>query len=65
MVMISSIICDDVEPNPDLNGDGVVDGEDLALLLAAWGDLDSFADLNGDGIVDGGDLGALLGAWTL
>jgi hypothetical protein len=48
--------------DPDLNGDGVVDGADLGLLLGAWGGSGP-ADLNGDGVVDGADLGLLLGAW--
>jgi hypothetical protein len=49
----------------DLNGDGVVDGADLGLLLGAWGPCPSgcLADLNGDGTVDGADLGLLLGNW--
>ncbi|MFM8817246.1 MAG: hypothetical protein ACKOHI_05130, partial [Phycisphaerales bacterium] len=46
----------------DLNGDGVVDGNDLGMLLAAWG-LRGPADLNDDGVVDGNDLGMLLAAW--
>jgi len=46
----------------DFNGDGVVDGADLGLLLSAWGtSLDR--DLSGDGIVDGVDLGILLALW--
>jgi hypothetical protein len=52
-------------PSPDLNGDGVVDGNDLGLLLSAWGPGSGPADLNRDGVVDGNDLGMLLGAWTL
>lgn len=49
----------------DLNGDGIVDGGDLGLLVIAWGvNPDSPADLNGDGLVDGGDLGLLVLAWT-
>ncbi|HMN96699.1 MAG TPA: GC-type dockerin domain-anchored protein [Phycisphaerales bacterium] len=47
----------------DLNGDGVVDGADLGLLVGAWGTSDPGADLDGDGTVDGADLGILLGAW--
>jgi len=47
----------------DLNGDGVVDGADLGILLAAWGSGDPLADLNGDRLVDGADLGTLLAAW--
>ncbi|MFZ9692819.1 MAG: DNRLRE domain-containing protein [Phycisphaerales bacterium] len=50
--------------NPaDLNGDGIVNGADLAILLAAWGG-DGPADLNGDGIVNGADLAVLLAAWN-
>ncbi len=49
----------------DLNGDGIVDGADLGLLLAAWDSDDADADLNGDGTVDGADLGLLLANWTL
>lgn len=48
----------------DINGDGVVDGADLGLLLGAWDTGDPDADLNDDGVVDGADLGLLLGAWT-
>lgn len=48
----------------DLNGDGVVDGADLGLLLGAWDTADDAADLNDDGVVDGADLGLLLGAWS-
>jgi outer membrane protein assembly factor BamB len=48
----------------DLNCDGVVDGADLGLLLAAWGSADEPADLNGDGTTDGADLGILLSLWT-
>ncbi len=54
----------DDPPNADLNGDGVVDGADLGLLLSAWGPCDGcVADLNGDGLVNGADLGLLLNAW--
>ncbi|MBM4105152.1 MAG: hypothetical protein FJ257_02430 [Phycisphaerae bacterium] len=47
----------------DLNGDGVVDGTDLSMLLAAWGTSDPVADLNDDGVVNGTDLSMLLGDW--
>ena len=46
----------------DLNGDGFVNGADLALLLGQWGGSGT-ADLTGDGIVNGADLAILLGAW--
>jgi len=48
----------------DLNGDGVVDGADLGILLTAWGSTDCLADLDGNGIVNGADLGILLAAWS-
>jgi hypothetical protein len=47
----------------DLNGDSVVDGADLTILLGSWGTSDAVADLNEDGSVDGADLTLLLGAW--
>ena len=47
----------------DLNGDGLVNGADLGIMLAAWGTADEVADLNGSGSVDGADLGLLLAAW--
>jgi hypothetical protein len=50
----------------DLNGDGAVNGDDLGVLLGAWGACTSGAceaDLNDDGAVNGDDLGVLLGAW--
>ncbi|MFM8872527.1 MAG: hypothetical protein ACKOJI_04080, partial [Phycisphaerales bacterium] len=47
----------------DLNADGATDGNDLGLLLGAWGPGTSPADFNQDGAVDGNDLGIMLGAW--
>jgi hypothetical protein len=53
----------------DLNGDGVVDGIDLLILLGAWGQCpgpnDCPADFNADGVVDGIDLLEMLGNWGL
>ena len=48
----------------DSNGDGVVNGDDLGLLLSAWGTANAAADINDDGTVNGDDLGILLGAWS-
>ncbi len=54
----------------DLNGDGFVNGADLANLLANWGVCGApcpppcAADLTGDCIVDGADLAQLLANWT-
>jgi hypothetical protein len=54
--------------NPDLNQDGAVNGDDLGLLLGAWGPCPTSgpcnADLDRNGSVDADDLGRLLAAWT-
>lgn len=47
----------------DLDGDDLVNGADLGLLLAAWATSEPAADLDGTGVVDGADLGLLLSAW--
>ena len=46
----------------DLDGNGTVDGADLAHLLGFWS-IDGDADLDGNGVIDGADLAILLGAW--
>ena len=46
-----------------VNGNGMVDGADFGLLLAAFNSTSSDADLDQDGIVTGADLGVLLSAW--
>jgi hypothetical protein len=52
-----------VPPNPaDLNGDGLVNGVDLAVLLGCW--LAGCGDLNGDGTTDGSDLTVMTANWT-
>ncbi|MBL9120063.1 MAG: hypothetical protein JNL80_09140 [Phycisphaerae bacterium] len=54
----------------DLNFDGVVGAQDLAILLGAWGEepcsnaICCPADLNGDGKVNAPDLATLLGEWS-
>ena len=52
-----------IEP-ADLNRDGTVNSQDLAILLNSWGTAGSAADLNGDGIVGAPDLAILLSRWT-
>jgi formylglycine-generating enzyme required for sulfatase activity len=52
--------------HPDLNGDGVVNGVDLAVVLGQWGvpgGVDIGADINGDGLVEGKDVASVLSAW--
>jgi len=57
-------------PSPeDLNGDDLVDFDDLLLLLTAWGPCPAppagcSPDIDGDGTVGFQDLLALLAAWT-
>jgi hypothetical protein len=46
----------------DLNGDGVVNGADLGILLANWGKPGA-TDLDGNGTTDGADQAILMGAW--
>lgn len=49
----------------DFNGDGLVNGADVGLLLAAWGSCRGCPeDLDENGVVNGADLGLLLVYWT-
>ncbi|MFO0872922.1 MAG: hypothetical protein U0575_02990 [Phycisphaerales bacterium] len=61
-VQILSLDCTPPAIVGDLNGDGIVNGSDLGLLLGQWGGPGS-GDLDGNGVVDGADLGLLLGNW--
>ena len=49
----------------DVNADCLVNGDDLAAVLVAWGPCAApcAADLNGDGAVDGSDLAVVLVNW--
>lgn len=47
----------------DLNGDGVIDGQDLGVVLSVWGLPTELGDLDCSGEVDGEDLGMMLGGW--
>jgi hypothetical protein len=51
----------------DLDGNGGVDGIDLAIILNRWGtdggkDYPN-ADIDGNGTIDGADLAQILGSW--
>ena len=46
----------------DLDGDRVVGGSDLSVILSDWGG-GGAGDLNGDGLVSGPDLTTMLSAW--
>ena len=52
----------------DVNGDAVVDFNDLNLILSNWGRMDDFVfrgdgDLNNNGVVEFGDLNEMLANW--
>ncbi|NBX33420.1 MAG: hypothetical protein EBR07_11960, partial [Planctomycetes bacterium] len=49
----------------DFDGNGIVNGGDLGILLALWGPIScgSRYDLNNDCVIDGGDLGIFLADW--
>ena len=49
----------------DVDGNGIVNGADLGILLAVWGPITcgSVYDLTGDCMVDGFDLATLLSNW--
>ncbi|MFM7051123.1 MAG: FG-GAP-like repeat-containing protein [Planctomycetota bacterium] len=48
----------------DINRDGRVGPQDLALLLGAWGSDNASADVDLDGAVGASDLSAVLAAWN-
>jgi hypothetical protein len=65
-IIANGLECEDPKPScpADLNGDGVVDGADLLILLSDWGTCPGCAsDLNSDDVVDGADLLILLSEW--
>lgn len=59
--------CDDlIRIHGDATLDGVVDFEDLNLVLSNWDSLvtpDTSGDLNGNGVIEFDDLNAVLSAW--
>lgn len=52
----------DTRNDYDLDENGIVDGEDLGVLLSSWGG-DNVGDINRDGLVDGDDLGLFSAHW--
>jgi hypothetical protein len=59
---VSVLECEESECPEDINGDGVVDTEDLLILLGNWGNAGD-GDVDGDGVVGTADLLMLLAAW--
>ena len=63
LLVYGGVECEDSEVCiADLNGDLVVDGGDLGLLLSQFGGPGS-GDFDGSGSVNGADLGIMLAAW--
>ena len=64
-----ALVCDLRKPGcpADINGDGYINGADLAVVLGFWGPCKSGSacqsDLDGDGVVGGSDLAIVLGFW--
>ena len=51
--------------SPDVDGNGSVNGADLAALLSSWNQNGGPADVNCDGVVNGADLSELLSSWSI
>ena len=49
----------------DFNQDGNVDGLDLAVVLANWGQSNAGGDADGDGFTGAQDLAVVLASWTV
>ena len=47
----------------DVNGDGIVNGLDIAMVASHWGDGYGPGDANSDGIVNGLDIAAIASHW--
>lgn len=60
-VRLFGLDCTPARP-ADVNGDGVVDGADLGILLGNWGNSGA-GDVDGNGQVNGADLGVLVADW--
>ncbi|MCP4836529.1 MAG: glycoside hydrolase [Phycisphaera sp.] len=64
----ASMDCEPKAVPGDLDGDGIVGGADLGLMIGGWGDCDDGSDcpgdLDGDGSINGADLGLLFGYWS-
>jgi hypothetical protein len=66
-INIAAGLC--LDKSPDINGDGVVNGLDLAIFSKAWGTIagqpnyDYRCDFYNDGVVNVEDLVILAGAW--
>ena len=64
-IRVVRFVCDDPTIEGDVNGDGVVNFDDLIGMLAEWGACSGCpSDIDGNGQVDFNDLLTLLGNWS-
>ena len=61
---IDRVLCEDGPACAgDFDGNGVVNGNDLAVVLAGWGTSNPAGDTNNDGTINGIDLATVLASW--
>ena len=59
---VTNLICEaDFTTPGDVTGDGLINGADIAAVLANWGG--TAADVNHDGVTDGADILVILANW--
>ena len=64
-IRVVRYVCDDPTIEGDVNGDGVVNFDDLVNMLADWGACSGCpSDIDANGQVDFSDLLTLLGNWS-
>ena len=56
--------CDETDPCPaDLDGDGVVEVDDVLEVLSNYGSSNGEGDVDGDGVSDVNDVLAVINGW--
>ena len=61
---IDRVLCEDGPVcGGDFDDNGVVNGNDLAVVLAGWGTSNPAGDTNNDGVINGVDLATVLASW--
>jgi hypothetical protein len=65
MIASSWLPTSTIAPNPDIDGDGIVNGQDVALVSDHWlqTGFGIAEDVNHDGVVNGQDIAAVASHW--